>query len=66
MKNLKIEISHRAEAMLEDLTRDGIYGSTKEEVATRFVEEKLREFCAKPFFQLAEKAAGGEALIVRR
>lgn len=63
---MKIKVSGRVKRMLEELAKSGAYGATADEVASRFVEERLREFVAEPVFQVAHRAGGGETLVVRR
>jgi hypothetical protein len=56
-RELAVPISREAEDLLEQLARYGIYGSTAEEVAARFVEERLRAFVPAPM--LIEPAFAG-------
>ncbi len=43
MKNLTVELSNQASDLLEQLAAYGIYGQTAEEVAGRFIDQKLIE-----------------------
>lgn len=41
-KTIKIKVSPQSERLLEQLAEFGIYGTTKEEVAARFVDRALQ------------------------
>lgn len=46
---IEIHVSARSLALLEELASYGIYGITVEEVARRFIDRGLGEFCDPPF-----------------
>ena len=49
-------ISDESLQLLDRLAAFGIYGSTRAEVAGRFVDEALQKFCAQPVLALAAPA----------
>jgi len=59
MPTLKIKLSKQSVAILEELASYGIYGITPNEVASRFVDQKLIDIChqssATPFFTYLHK-----------
>jgi hypothetical protein len=48
LKELKLALSHESLRLLTSLSAQGIYGATPNEVAQRFIDEKLRDFVEAP------------------
>lgn len=58
MPTLKIPLSKQATALLDELASCGIYGQTPEEVAGRFIDQRLIDICNQgptPFFKDLQK-----------
>lgn len=45
---VRLPLSEQSVDLLHQLAARGIYGATPEEVAARFVDEKLQDFCPPP------------------
>ena len=54
LMELGVEVSEQSVSMLEALSDLGIYGVTPEEVAGRFVDERLQELAGAPGFSFVE------------
>lgn len=55
MPNLTIDLSWQSIHLLKELTRWGVYGTTPEEVAGRFVDRHLCEMAERKFLKLVQK-----------
>lgn len=47
-ETLRVTLAAQSVQVLDEIAKHGIYGKNSAEVAARFVEERLREFTAKP------------------
>jgi len=45
---VRLPLSEQSVDLLYQLAARGIYGATPEEVAARFVDEKIQDFCSPP------------------
>ncbi len=50
--NIRVTLSAQSIGLLDSLAKLGIYGRNAAEVASRFVDERLREFITKPVLRV--------------